>query len=263
MKHIKDWLIKENHRINDNYSLLKLTIDEDIPDILPGQFVNIRVDNSPITFLRRPISVHFVDKNNHELWLLIEAVGEGTQRLCNSKQGEIINMIYPLGNGFSLPDDIFISTEKDKKLILIGGGAGVAPFLFLGARLHSLAYRPTFLMGGATSKDLLQIDEFKKYGDVFLTTEDGSCGEKGFVTHHSVLKLADFDYLYACGPKPMMEAVAKYALENSIPGEVSLGNLMACGTGACLCCVEKTIYGNLRVCTEGPVMNIKTLTWQI
>jgi len=263
MKYIDDWLVKENIRINGHYSFLKLTLNKEIPEILPGQFVQIRVDDSPSTFLRRPISVNFIDRQTNELWLLIELVGDGTRRIAESKPGDLINLVYPLGNGFSLPEDIFTEANTDKKLLLIGGGVGSAPFLYLGAYLFSQKYKPQFLLGAKSHKDLLQIDEFRKYGDVYTSTEDGTYGEKGFVTDHSILETKDFDYIYVCGPRPMMVAVAKYARQNSIEAEVSLENMMACGVGACLCCVEKTVHGNLCVCTEGPVININTLTWQI
>ncbi|MCL2651611.1 MAG: dihydroorotate dehydrogenase electron transfer subunit [Candidatus Azobacteroides sp.] len=263
MRYIDDWIVKENIRIHDHYSLLKLTIDKEIPEMMPGQFVQVRVDDSPSTFLRRPISIHFIDRHLNELWLLVQLVGDGTRRLAKSNPGDSINLIYPLGNGFSLPEDIFTSSDTNKKLLLVGGGVGVAPLLHLGAHLFSLNYKPLFLLGARSQKDLLQLGEFRKYGTVYLTTEDGSCDEKGFVTNHSILKTNDFDYLYTCGPKPMMIAVAKYARQHSIEGEVSLENLMACGMGACLCCVEKTIYGNVRACTEGPIININALTWQI
>ena len=106
------------------------------------------------------------------------------------------------------------------------------------------------------------LDEFKKYGRVFTTTEDGSAGEKGFVTNHSILQQEQFDRISTCGPTPMMKAVARLAREKGIDCEVSLENLMACGLGACLCCVEKTTEGNLCVCKEGPVFNINRLLWQ-
>ena len=263
MRYIDDWIVKENIRIHDHYSLLKLTLDKEIPEISPGQFVQVRVEDSPSTFLRRPISVHFVDKQTNELWLLIQLVGDGTRRLAKHEPGDSINLIYPLGNGFSLPEDIFSSQDTNKKLLLVGGGVGVAPLLHLGARLSALNYTPVFLLGAKSQNDLLQIDEFRKFGTAYFTTEDGSCGEKGFVTNHSVLESGDFDYLYVCGPKPMMVAVAKYARQHSIQGEVSLENTMACGIGVCLCCVEKTTYGNVRTCVEGPIMNINSLTWQI
>ena len=132
----------------------------------------------------------------------------------------------------------------------------------MGAQMLEQGIEPTFLLGARTQNDLLMLDEFKKYGRVFITTEDGSIGEKGFVTNHSVLQQELFDRISTCGPTPMMKAVARLALEKGIDCEVSLENLMACGVGACLCCVEKTTEGNLCVCKEGPVFNIKRLLWQ-
>ena len=120
---------------------------------------------------------------------------------------------------------------------------------------------PFFLLGARTGKDVLEKELFANVGKVFITTEDGSEGEKGFVTNHSLLKKENFDLVQTCGPKPMMMAIARYALEQDIPCEVSLENMMACGVGACLCCVEKTEQGNQCVCTDGPVFNIKKLLW--
>ncbi|GHT71672.1 dihydroorotate dehydrogenase B (NAD(+)), electron transfer subunit [Bacteroidia bacterium] len=259
-KYIADWAVKENILFNGNgYCLLKLGLDEEIPEILPGQFVQVQINNSPATFLRRPISVHFVDRAKNELWLLVQVIGDGTQKLSGLKKGDCLNLIYPLGNSFGLPE----KSGKTGKFLLIGGGVGIAPLLYLGACLQERGYKPEFLLGAKTEKDVLQINEFRKFGSVHITTEDGSTGEKGYVTNHSVLQPADFDFIYTCGPKPMMIAVAEYAREKGISCEVSLENTMACGIGACLCCVEKTVRGNVCVCTEGPVMNINQLTWQI
>ncbi len=121
--------------------------------------------------------------------------------------------------------------------------------------------QPTFLLGARTATDLLEMELFESTGRVLVTTEDGTAGEKGFVTNHSVLQNEKFDMISTCGPKPMMMAVARYAREKTINCEVSLENLMACGIGACLCCVEKTVEGNLCACKEGPVFNIKKLLW--
>jgi dihydroorotate dehydrogenase electron transfer subunit len=264
-KYIADWTIRENIRIHRDYSLLKLILDDPFPEILPGQFVQIKVDDSPATFLRRPISIHFVDHIHHELWLLVQVIGDGTRKLSESKAGSHLNIVYPLGNGFTLPENPGYASENavnQKQFLLIGGGVGAAPLLYLGYRLSLMGYKPTFLLGAKSRNDLLQITEYEKYGNVYTTTEDGSCGEKGFVTAHSVLR-NNFDLIYTCGPKPMMQAVAKHARNRAIPCEVSLENSMACGIGACLCCVEKTTKGNVCVCTEGPVMNINQLTWQI
>ena len=259
-KFIADWTVKEKTLFKEKeYCLLKLGLNEVIPEIFPGQFVQVRVDNSPNTFLRRPISIHYIDRSKNELWLLIQVIGDGTRKLSELKINDRLNLIYPLGNSFSLPE----KTDKNSKFLMIGGGVGIAPFLYLGALLQERGYKPEFLLGVKTKEDVLQIDEYRQFGKFHITTEDGSIGEKGFVTDHSILQSTDWDFIYTCGPRLMMVAVAKYAHENGISCEVSLENTMACGIGACLCCVEKTTQGNICVCTEGPVMNINQLTWQI
>ena len=135
--------------------------------------------------------------------------------------------------------------------------------LYLGESLKKVGFTPVFLLGARSESDILQCDDFEKYGLVYVTTEDGSMGEKGWVTQHSILKKKTFGQIYTCGPKPMMMAVAKYAKTVGTPCEVSLENRMACGFGVCLCCVERTTEGNVCTCTEGPVFNINQLTWQI
>jgi len=256
-KYVSDLTVASAEHLNDKYVLLKLTQEAPLPDIRPGQFVEVRVDGSPNTFLRRPISVNLVDREANHLWLLVAAVGDGTRRLYSLKQGDKLNCMYPLGNGFTMPAD------AKSKVLLVGGGVGVAPLLYFGKELKAVGSAPVFLLGARSATDLLLLDEFRKYGRVYTTTEDGSEGERGFVTNHSVLGEIAFDRIATCGPKPMMMAVAKYAAKNGIECEVSLENKMACGLGACLCCVENTIEGNVCVCTEGPVMNIRRLLWQI
>ncbi|MGL5729614.1 MAG: dihydroorotate dehydrogenase electron transfer subunit, partial [Bacteroidales bacterium] len=211
---------------------------------------------SPTTFLRRPISINFIDFENNELWLLIQKVGDGTKALSQLKVSDSLNIIYPLGNSFGLPD---IQTSK---LVLIGGGVGVAPMLYLGKVLFEKGFTPDFLLGFRSSDDIVLLEEFRKYGNVHITTEDGSYGEKGYVTNHTVLQ-QPIQKIFTCGPKPMMMAVAKFAKPNSIECEVSLENTMACGFGVCLCCVEKTTEGHVCVCSDGPIFNIDKLTWQI
>lgn len=254
-KFMLDLVLKQNKALNDQYSLLVLGSDTQLPDMLPGQFAEVRVDNSPSTFLRRPISINYVDTDRNELWLLIQKVGDGTRKLCSLEVGEIVNVIFPLGNSFTLP------TDKTNEILLIGGGVGIAPLLFFGSYLKNKGYKCSFLLGGRSSDNLLQLEEFSEYGVVYTTTEDGSHGEKGFVTNHSVLKTQKFDAIYSCGPTPMMKAVAAYASTNSIFCEVSLENTMACGIGACLCCVTDTTEGHQCVCTDGPVFNITKLKW--
>ena len=255
-KYILDLRVKTVEAVGGRYSLLKLTHDEPLPEMLPGQFVEVRVDNSPSTFLRRPISINFVDYEKNEMWLLVAAIGEGTKHLSQLKAGEMLNCVLPLGNGFTMPQ------SAAQRVLLVGGGVGVAPLLYMGAEMKRKVFEPTFLLGARSAKDLLEIDLFEKYGRVCITTEDASKSEQGFVTNHSVLN-EKFDMIATCGPKPMMKAVAQYAHKAGIECEASLENMMACGLGACLCCVEKTTEGNICVCKEGPVLNIKKLLWHL
>ncbi len=259
MKKMLDFTVKENIQLNQTYFLIKLTPrnGEILTDMEPGQFVEVLVENSPKTFLRRPISVNFVEKDKNLLWLLVQAIGEGTRRMSLYEEGDVVNLLVPLGKGFT------ISGEAGKKSLLVGVGVGTAPLLYLGYLLRQQGQEPIFLLGARSKPDLTLLNEFEKYGDVFCTTEDGTFGEKGYVTNHSVLNRKDFSMIYTCGPKPMMVAVAKYAKQNEIPCEVSLENTMGCGIGTCLCCVEKTSDGHVCVCTDGPVFNIEKLTWTI
>ena len=257
-KYILDLVVTQNIKLHANYVLIKMTHANPLPEMVPGQFAEIRIDGSNTTFLRRPISINFVDKEANEVWFLVQLVGDGTRKLATVKEGEVVNVVLPLGNGYTLPQEL--GAEKP---LLVGGGVGTAPMLMLGSTLAAMGCKPTFLLGARSSKDLLQLEEFQKLGDVYTTTEDGSMGEKGYVTQHSVLSEQKFDMIYTCGPKPMMMAVAKYAKANDIECEVSLENTMACGVGACLCCVENTDEGHLCVCKDGPVFNIKKLLWQI
>lgn len=268
-KYVIDLTVKAVDKISPKHVLLRLTDDQPLPDMVAGQFVEVRVDDAPNTFLRRPVSINFVDRAANELWLMVAMVGDGTRRLGLLQPGQTLNCVLPLGNGFTLPaanganNDAAGNVAKGSQRsswLLIGGGVGVAPLLYLGATLQQQAVDVTFLLGGRTAQDLLELDLFSRYGRVCITTEDGSAGEQGFVTNHSVLG-EHFDRIATCGPTPMMKAVARYARERPIDCEASLENLMACGLGACLCCVEKTTEGNLCVCKDGPVFDTRRLLW--
>ena len=256
-KYMLDLILKENRVLSDQYNLLILTSEGKLPDILPGQFAEVRVDGSPTTFLRRPISIHYVDYELNELWLLIQIKGDGTRHLATMKAGESLNLLFPLGNSYNEP------TNRDANVLLVGGGCGVAPLLYLGAHLKNKGFQVNFLLGARTKDDLIELCEYERFGNVYTTTEDGTFGERGFVTQHSVLNDIPFDHYYTCGPTPMMKAVASHALKTKAKCEVSLENTMACGIGACLCCVTDTTEGHVCVCTEGPVFNITKLKWQI
>ena len=260
-KYVLDLTVRRVEPLSSKHVLIRLTHAEPLPEMLPGQFAELRIDGSSSAFLRRPISIHYVDREQNELWLMVAMVGDGTRWLGTLKEGDLLNCVLPLGNSFTMPATAGPATSADDaRYLLIGGGVGVAPLLFLGAQLKSRGVTPTFLLGGRSRADLLELEEFAKYGDVYVTTEDGSMGEQGFVTNHSVLA-GTFDRICTCGPTPMMKAVARYAKERGICCEASLENLMACGLGACLCCVEKTTDGHLCVCQEGPVFDVDRLLW--
>ena len=253
-KFLIDFKIVKNERLSDSYSLFVLEpINGELPEMQPGQFFQVEVPNSKSTYLRRPISINYVDYANNQLWLLVRKAGEGTSSLMKLAESDVVNLMLPLGNGFTI--------FPGETMLLIGGGVGVAPLLYLGKKAKEAGANVKFLLGARTENDLLELEQFEAVGDVFVSTENGGKGEKGFVTQHSVLNSGSFSRIACCGPMPMMKAVAKIAKDKSIECEVSLENVMACGLGACLCCVEDTVEGNVCVCKEGPVFNIKRLKW--
>lgn len=253
-KRIEDFIVKENRQINKDFFIVELIGNSYLPIMKPGQFVQVKVEGSPDTFLRRPISIHDVDYDKNTIKLLIQVAGKGTERLSNLRSGEVLNLIYPLGNSFSMP-------AESSNILLVGGGCGVAPLLFLGKYLKSNGYNPEILLGFRNADRIIELEEYSRIGKIYLTTEDGSAGEKGFVTDHPVLKDRVFDNVYCCGPSSMMKAISAYCMKKKINCEVSLENLMACGFGVCLCCVVNTVNGNLFTCTDGPVFNITELKW--
>lgn len=252
-----NFIIKETNPITANYQLLVLKLNEYNPliaQIQPGQFVQAKINRCGSVFLRRPISIHDVNATHEEISLLVRKAGPGTAALCDQQPGDSVNLLWPLGNGFTT------CIPTSHQVLLAGGGVGVAPLLYLGKVLKRKGLTPNFLIGARTKKDLLRLDSFQEIGPVAISTDDGSYGEFGLITHNSILS-TQFDMVYCCGPMPMMKGVAKICREKKIECEVSLENVMACGIGACLCCVEKTVKGNRCVCTEGPVFNINELTW--
>ena len=188
-KYILDLTVNSVEALSDKHVLIKLTDDKPLPEMLPGQFVEVRVDNTPSTFLRRPISINNVDYDHNELWLLVAAVGDGTRQLQKLQKGDRLNCVLPLGNSFTMP------TDSTQKVLLVGGGVGVAPLLYFGKRIKAMGGEPTFLLGARSAKDVLERELFEQVGRVLITTEDGSEGEKGFVTTHSVLALRPHLYL--------------------------------------------------------------------
>ena len=254
-KRIEDFTVTENRRLTDSFHVIKLTPATPLPEILPGQFVQALVADSPGTFLRRPLSVHDVDVSENTLSLLIQIAGKGTERLSRLQPGEKLNLIFPLGNSFTLP-------QKGESVLLTGGGCGMAPLFYLGRKVIESGAYPHFALGFRSRSRIIGHEEFRQLGKVHLATEDGSEGYRGFVTGIPAFREENWDRVYSCGPEAMMKAVADECLRRDIFCEVSLENLMACGIGVCLCCVVPTTSGNLCTCTDGPVFNVHDLKWQ-
>lgn len=211
-----------------------------------GQFVSVYC-NDKSRILPRPISLCEIDKENGRIRLVYRIAGEGTKELSEMNVGENVEIMGPLGNGF---------TKEGSKAILIGGGIGIPPMLELGKELNCDV---TFVLGYRDATNFLA-DEMKKYGKVVISTEDGSVGTKGNVIDAIKENELSADIIYACGPTPMLRGVKQYASEQCIKAQISLEERMACGVGACLACVCKSKeidhhshVNNKRVCKDGPV----------
>lgn len=254
-KRVVDAEIIQLKHLNNKYFTLEIKPTDKLEKIIAGQFLQLTVPNAQDVFLRRPISIHDVDYENNTITLLIQIVGKGTRKLAEIKKDDTVSIIYPLGKGYTI-------IPKDKKALLVGGGCGIAPLLFLAKELKREGVAFEVLIGFKSKEEVIEFDLYNNIAPTFVTTEDGSMGEKGFVTSHPLFgELNNYKMIYTCGPEVMMKAVAKRAIEAELECEVSLENTMACGIGACLCCVTPTVHGHQCVCTEGPVFNSKELLW--
>lgn len=214
----------------------------------PGQFVNLAL---PGKFLRRPVSVCSWAEGG--LLLLVRAVGAGTRALTAAAPGTQFDALTGLGNGFDL-------TAAGRDPVLAGGGIGLAPLYGLARRMIGLGLTPTVALGFRTAADVFYAEEFAALGcRLFVATEDGSLGTKGFVTGCIERSAPECSYAFACGPTPMLRAVA--ALPQFTGGQFSLEARMACGFGACMGCTLETTGGPRRVCKDGPVFRKEELLW--
>ncbi len=267
--------ILANKRISGKYFKLSFTSSLIAKQAKPGQFLEVKVNEGPEPFLRKPLSIHSVKGKTIEI--LYEIVGEGTEVLSKKKSGEPLDIIGPLGEGFDLRGT---TDEGRRTKILVAGGIGVAPLVFLAEQLadhrpQTRDQRPLVLIGARTREDILCEKEFKGLGcDVKVATDDGSTGHKGFMTEllKDVLRGTRDDgrgtrdegrrTIYACGPKPMMKEAARIAARHKIPCQVLLEEYMACGVGACLGCAVMTKDGYKMVCKDGPVFNAEEVIWE-
>ncbi len=227
-------------------SVYKMTLRGDTSAITaPGQFVNIRLEGM---FLRRPISV--CDVAGDLLTIIYKVVGKGTEAMSKMVSGKL-DILTGLGNGY----DLTVSGEKP---VLLGGGVGVPPMYKLAKELIAQGKKVTVILGFNTKNEIFYEKEFKELGaEVFVTTVDGSCGIKGFVT--DALKNIDYTYFYTCGPEPMLKAVHRASVTS---GQMSFEERMGCGFGACMGCSCKTLTGYKRICKEGPVMRKEEILWE-
>lgn len=213
-----------------------------------GQFVNVAVEGK---FLRRPISV--CDYDQKSITLLYDVVGEGTKAMSLMREGERLDLLTGLGNGFS-------EENGCRRPALLGGGIGCAPLYNLAKKLLAAGAKPVVILGFNSEADVVAEEMFRALGvETYIATVDGSKGTRGFVTDVIREKGLECDYFYACGPMPMLRAVCG-SLEWS--GEVSLDERMACGFGVCMCCSVETKSGAKRICKEGPVFSKEDLIWK-
>ena len=236
--------ITENTALTESVYRMRLAGDTSAITA-PGQFVNIKLDGF---FLRRPISV--CDCVDGELTILYKVVGKGTEAMSCMTEGEL-DVLTGLGNGYDL------SLSGDAPLLL-GGGVGVPPMYMLAKQLIAEGKKVRAILGFNTKSEVFYEEEFRALGaDVTVTTVDGSYGKKGFVT--DAMDDAPYSYFYTCGPEPMLKAIFR---ASTTEGQFSFEERMGCGFGACMGCSCKTIYGNKRICKEGPVLKKEEILWE-
>ena len=236
------WCIVSNECIAEK--IWKMVLKGDTAGIKPGQFVEIAV---PGYYLRRPISVSDVD--NDRLTIIYKTVGKGTTAMAQMLPGEELDILTCLGNGYDL-------TKATEEVLLIGGGVGVPPLIYLAKKLREQNKKVHAIIGFNTKNEVFAEEVFEKLGcDVKVCTMDGSYGRQGVVT--DVIEMPA-PYYFACGPMPMLRAIAQTVGTN---GQMSMEERMGCGVGICVGCSIETKNGVKRVCKEGPVFNVEELTF--
>ena len=234
--------IKSNEQIAKN--VYRMQLCGDTTGILPGQFVNIRVQGQ---FLRRPISVCNI--TDGILTIIYKVVGVGTEAMSHLPVGTQLDVLTVLGNGYDL-------SKAGEAPLLVGGGVGVPPMYMLARQLREAGKKVRVILGFNTKDEVFYEEEFRALGcDVTVTTVDGSHGVKGFVTNALP---ENYTYFYTCGPEPMLKAVYRSTYSS---GQMSFEERMGCGFGACMGCSCKTLTGYKRICKEGPVMKKEEILW--
>lgn len=248
--------IIENKKIDSKYYLMRVKSEKMCPASKPGQFFMIRC-NSGLAILRRPISLHNVVASENILEFYYEVKGKGTEEFSKLLPGEILNIQGPLGTGFN-------TEHRDKTLLLIGGGMGMAPMKYLLNTLLEKGNRVIFIPGGRDASALKILENFNLENPILEThimSDDGSAGKKGNVIEkmREIIREKHIDMIFSCGPHRMMELVGEIANEKEIPCQISLEERMACGVKACVGCSIKTLDGMKKVCHDGPVFDSKII----
>lgn len=232
-------------------NIFELTLrGELVQDMMPGQFVHVKVSDSLEPLLRRPISIANIDKDNNEFTMIYRAEGRGTKVLSTNREGQVVDVLGPIGNGF--PVD---AVQVGGTALLVGGGIGVPPLHELSKQLNARGVKTIHVLGFQTEDVCFYEEEFNKLGETHYVTVDGSKGTKGFVTNVLEDRVPEFDVFYSCGPLPMLKALENYYPDKE--GYLSFEERMGCGIGACFACVCKTTdqieKEYVKVCSDGPV----------
>lgn len=248
-----NYLIEKPTYVATDHVLLR--INTDFTGSQPGQFVNIRPTAGSDPLVRRPFSIFNQDETVIEL--VIKVIGRGTRLIAAFEPGPV-DMLAPLGKGFTV--------TTGKHALLVGGGVGNAPLYYLARKLKDAGNRVTFIYGARSEEFIYLEDRFEGTADrLVITTDDGSRGQKGFVTTFAEEILhgkETIDQVYTCGPTPMMAALSNVCSNMQIPVEASLENYFGCGIGLCSGCTVETTAGQKRACVEGPVMDGSSILWQ-
>jgi len=260
--------ILSRKEVAPNIYLIKLKAPKIVQDALPGQFIHIKCSTDHYPLLRRPLSIHRIDKEKGEIYILFQVVGEGTKLLIQKEVGDNLDILGPIGNGFNI-------FPKSKKIMIIGGGIGVAPLLALCEESTRQGKEVRVLIGALKKELVIGEENFRKSGaKVDVATDDGSYKHKGLVTDLLEGNIREgwlADQIFACGPKLMLKKIVEVSLDTHIDCQVSLEERMACGIGACLGCVckvktkdkkeDKVKYEYKRVCVDGPIFEGSEVIW--
>jgi len=261
--------IADNRPLNDEYNLLTFSPLTHTQEPQPGQFYMIgtsgksdtrsSMENIHDPLLKRPFSLF--RQTRRGLQILFRIRGRGTTMMRELKKGSLVDVLGPLGNSYPIP-------SKNKTPLLIAGGIGIASLFYFAERLSRVKKNAYISYGVRSERELFMVNELKKFAkDLSISTDDGSCGERGCVTDVAggllshTPSLSTSSVIYACGPRKMLEAVSEMAKQRKIEAYLSMEEVMACGVGACLGCVVKTVNGYKRVCKEGPIFDGNEIVW--